>query len=100
VTETDGQLTGKFGAGIAVNKEKGENMLYKEDLDKMNCAMGHVTEGIWIHSKCHPQFTPGARYQNGVIVFRCSVCDKPVAEIAIARAIQVQPEKNKGGKNK
>ena len=60
-------------------------MIYKEDLDKMGCSTGHEADGIWIHSRCHPQFMPGARYRNGVIVFRCSVCDKPVIEIAVAQ---------------
>ena len=63
-------------------------MLYKEELDKMECAAGHKAKGFWLHSKCHITIPTWVRYEDGIISVRCSVCDKVVAEIAIASNIK------------
>ena len=61
-------------------------MLYKEDLDKMECAGGHAAAGLWVHAKCHFPINPGARYEAGILTFYCTVCNKMVAQIAVATA--------------
>ena len=63
-------------------------MLYKEELDKMECAAGHEAKGLWLHSGCHITIPMWVRYENGVLIIRCSVCNKVVAEVAVMSNIK------------
>ena len=58
-------------------------MFYKEDLDKMECAMSHGAKKLWLHSKCHITAPTWVKYENGVLNIHCSWCSKIVAKIAV-----------------
>lgn len=59
-------------------------MLYKEDLDKMTCAMGHQTNALWLHSSCHLKQSTWIRYKNGILTITCATCNKIITQIAVA----------------
>ena len=61
--------------------------LHKEDLDKLECPCGHPSceDPIYLHAACHMKAGTWVRYFDGVLTIVCSICEKPVAEIAVAR---------------
>jgi len=62
-------------------------MIYKEDLDTMQCNAGHEAKGVWIHSSCHTTVPTWVRYEDGVLIIRCATCNKVISEVAVASKI-------------
>lgn len=63
-------------------------IFYQEDLAGLKCACSDCEgHGVFIHSKCHVGHPIWAEYSpgQGVLIIRCSVCDKPVAQIAVGK---------------
>lgn len=62
-------------------------MIYKEDLDTMQCNTGHEGKGVWIHSLCHITVPTWVRYEDGVLIIRCAACNKVICEVGVAEKI-------------
>jgi hypothetical protein len=60
--------------------------LYKEDLDKAQCACGMpgCEGGLYIKAKCHPDLPPEAYYFDSELRITCAVCKQPVVVIRVA----------------
>lgn len=66
-------------------------MLYKEDLDNMQCSNPDCCEvhvPLRLHSRCHPKEPTWAWYEGGVIKIRCCKCDALVVEFAVASVFE------------
>ena len=61
------------------------------DLDKAVCGNPNCTQGhshqLFINARCHAKKPPSCYYDKNTasLHLRCSVCGKPVAEIAVAK---------------
>jgi len=60
--------------------------LKKEDLDKLKCPCGKASceDPVYLNAKCHMEGDLWARYFDGVLTLVCSVCERPIVEIAVA----------------
>jgi len=66
----------------------GEGMLYKEDLDEMQCAECGETaceDPIFFHGRCHLGKPTWCSYFDGELIIICSECEQEIARIAVAR---------------
>lgn len=61
-------------------------LLYIEDLKDMKCPCGRpgCEDPIFMHAACHPSAPTWASYFDGILTISCSVCEKVIAEIAVA----------------
>jgi hypothetical protein len=60
--------------------------LYKEDLKDLKCPCGRpgCEDPLFFHSQCHPAAPTWTSYFDGVLTISCVVCDKIIAQIAVA----------------
>lgn len=63
--------------------------LHREQLDRAGCATpncGHDHTVLFLSGECHPGASGNISYSKltGTISVTCFVCDKPVAEVAVA----------------
>ncbi|HWC34331.1 MAG TPA: hypothetical protein VG650_05825 [Mycobacteriales bacterium] len=61
--------------------------LTREDLDRTRCddPTCDCEEGpFWLHSRCHTNDPNWVRYEDGILIVTCAVCEGVVAEIAVA----------------
>jgi len=67
--------------------------LYRERMDLLRCDCGTLgcEDRLAFHAKCHETELLRAKYFDGVLALTCSVCNRHVARIAVARGDQQSP---------
>jgi excisionase family DNA binding protein len=72
------------------------NLMYKEDLDELfskGCDCENCKEmAAFINPKCHPSEWLQAVYRQGILYLLCSLCDREVAAIPVAKKILMRNE--------
>ena len=64
--------------------------MYKEDLDQTRCECGRsaLEEPIIFRSRCHDNEPTWCEYFDGEVTVRCSVCEKEIVRIKVAKRSQ------------
>jgi calcineurin-like phosphoesterase family protein len=62
--------------------------LTRHNLDKMTCSREKCqntscTGELAFHSACHESFPTWAVYRDGILIIKCSICDRAIAQVAV-----------------